>query len=60
MSVIDEYRRKVAQIGFSAMAELGIIADAEARLAELKKEVKAIAEEIDNVLDKPGDQLKHS
>ena len=52
MSVIDDYRRRLAQIGFDAMATLGIIADAEARLAELKEEVKAISEKIDNALDK--------
>ena len=52
MSAIDEYRRKLAQIGFDAMAILGIIADAEARLEGLKEEVKAISEKIDNVLDK--------
>ena len=56
MSVIDEYRRKLTLISFDAMSILGIIADAEARLEGLKEEVKAISEQIDNVLDKQGDR----
>ena len=52
MSAIDIYRRRLTQIGFDAMAILGIIADAETRLTELKEEVKTISEKIDNALDK--------
>lgn len=52
MSLIDEYRRRLAEIATTATVILGIIADAESRLDNLKKEVKDIYEKLDESLDK--------
>ena len=50
-AIIDEYRRRLAQIATTATVILGTIADAEERLNELKKETRQIYEKIDDILD---------
>ena len=51
MSVIDEYRRKLSELAMEATVILGSIADAEKRLADVKKKVTEIYEKIDDKLD---------
>ena len=52
MSVLEEYRRRLAEIATTATVILGTIADAEERLNKLKNEVKEIYEKLDDYLDK--------
>jgi hypothetical protein len=51
MSIIDDYRRKLAELGTAATVILGAIADIEQRTTRLKTDVKEIYEQIDDILD---------
>jgi phage shock protein A len=57
MKALKEYRRRLAEIATESTVILGIIADAENRLNELKKEVKEIYEKADDILDKNSNNL---
>ncbi len=57
MNAIDEYRKRLAQLGIETTVVLGSVADAEKRLADIKTKVTKIYEEIDNVLD--GEKHEH-
>ena len=51
MSVIDEYRRKLAELAVEHITLLGDIADTEKRLDSLKKKVSESYSKIDDILD---------
>jgi len=51
MSIIDDYRRRLAEIATQATVVLSVIADAEERLNGLKNDVKEVYERLDEALD---------
>ena len=51
MRIIEDFRRKLSLYQVEITNLLGVIADAENRISELKREVKKLYEQNDEILD---------